>query len=513
MSKLLRRWDDWSDGQGFLWDGIAHGVAHSVGMIGGIGSLSPVAFGAEYTSKLDSGYIIRFGFRQDSSVYFLADNLTHTKIYKFDLSTSTFMNGQGSTQYSNTLPARPVRFEGKWLWTTLGLTDTMKELTTNGGGDISADTIVTGDGSSGGGHLINYGHQLAKISDASGISILSTNGNPVVDADWGSHFPVGDDSDTTTGAAAVQGRAYVQRGKGLYTFNARGRAGSVYEDFDAFQQENVTWWSMANWKGGLVFTREDAIYYWQPGTIPVNIAMAARGLPDDYDNLFAHNAIKYTGIQVIGDYVYVKYRYYLVGTNTGIGGVMVGQAKGGDPRNISWWNYTQDVVVNRTNNPVIVTGVPTGLIFDSSTILFSSDVTATSIFAYPLGYNGAPVPVSKERLAGVTIANSRVWFSYVDLHGIPVTSVRIHVDNMQGTVSAKPTTRQRIDVIGPLGTDVGNPPVLGHIYTNGTHEFNISTIRQSRDRFSIGLQHHPEITALQIMPPHIRSVELYGEEE
>lgn len=527
MAKLLARWDDWSDGQGFLWESLgAHGVAFSNGMYGANHSLRPTAQPQSFGLRFDGNYIPRFGFiNKDSSgnphLYILADTGTDTKMYKFSLISGNTGDVQDAITYLGKLPGHPVRFEGNWLWTMRSATtDTMFELTATHAEGIASDTITTGDSSSGGGHLITYGHQLAKVSPTAGVSILSTNGNPTVDADWGSHFPVGDDSDTSIGAASIQGRAYIKRGRGLYTFNDRGRAGSVFEDFEAFQQENINYWTMTNWKGGLVFTRQDTVYYWQPGRLPVAISMGARELPDDYDNLQPFNNVKYTGIATIGEYIYVGYTYYKNQIANAPGGIMVGKAKNGNPTDIAWWIYSEGLTAFTEGTPIIVTDSDAIDNGNSTTILVSPGTLATSLMLFPLGINGGPVPSTLERLRGIlSSVYCSVFLPYIDLHETDTTTVRVHIENMEGTVTPVPNTRQNFYLAGPKQegaafdsvSSLMNRAVIKRMYTNGVHEINIRNLRTSQGKISLALGFEPEATATTIYPPAVRAIELYGD--
>ncbi len=523
MAKLLRRWDDWSDGQGFLWESLgAHGVAWGNGMYGANHRLTPMAAIQSFSSRIDTGYLVRHGFiNKDSSgnphLYVLADNGTDSKIYKFDMTTGVTGEVEGADSYTAQLPGHPVRFEGNWLWTMrTATTDIMFELTAGANGSIDLDTIAEGDASSGGGHLITYGHQLAKVSPTAGVSILSTNGNPIVNADWGSHFPVGDDSDTSIGAASIQGRAYVKRGRGLYTFNDRGRAGSIFEDFEAFQQESLNYWTMTNWKGGLVFTRQDTVYYWSPGRLPVAISIGARELPDDYDNLQPFNNIKYQGIATIGEYIYVGYQYYKNPISTIPGGILVGKAKNGNPTDIAWWTLGEGYSVTTEISPIIVTDSDALDSGNTTTALITQN--ANTLHIYPLGVSGGPAPSTFERLRGASLY-SGVQLPYIDLHETDVTTVRIHVENMLGTITPKPTTRQHFHLSGPKqegaafesASELMNRAVLKRMYTNGVHEVNVRNLRTSQGKVSLAIGFEPETTALAVYPPSIRAIELYGD--
>ena len=284
QDELIFRQDDWSHGVGDIYN--PKGLAWSDGWVGSRGYLSPMpAVNVGFTAAIDNGYIVRYGFVNrdgvnadgDPHLYQIADNGTDSRVFKVDLSTSTYGADQGDsgTDYNGTLMGHPARYKGNWYYAQLG-GSLMRKLTTTDSGVIGSDTLTAGDAGSGDGHLFNYGHQLAKVQATAGIEILSTGGDANLDADWSSPFQVGDPNDTAIGGASVRGLAYVLRGKGLYTFNDRGKSGSVFEDFAAWQLSDIKYWSIEPWKGGMVFTRLGSIFYWNPaqGGQPLDISLS-----------------------------------------------------------------------------------------------------------------------------------------------------------------------------------------------------------------------------------------------
>lgn len=385
----------------------------------------------------------------------------------------------------------------------------LAQLDTTGTGNISGDTITDGDAGSGDGHLITLGHQIAKIQETTGISILKTGGDANTNADWGSDFDVGDPNDLSIGGASLQGLAFVQRGKGLYTFNDRGRAGSIFEDFGAWQQSGVKYWSLVNWKGGLVFSRLDGIYYWRPGILPINISIAARGFPDDPFELENTNGIRYEGVEAIGNFLYVSYTF----ANTPKTGYLVGEAKGGDPTNIAWWNFFQSSGLSETTGVQVVTdgeSVPNGT---ATTVLVTQAITTLAF--YPLGLDGSPKLTTAEYLQTGDAA-CEVMFPYIELSNKKPTRIRLMIEGIGGTVSPSPTTRGHFEMYGDLSapTGVGDArtrPMLGKIFQDGITQINISSRLALKDRLSLKLVYIAESSALAQRPPEVRWVEVYGE--
>ena len=129
------------------------------------------------------------------------------------------------------------------------------------------------------------------------------------------------------------------------------------------------------------------------------------------------------------------------------------------------------------------------------------------------------MPSTLEQLRGnQTTIDSYVALPYVDLHETEITTVRIHLDNMGGTVTPAPNARQHFYLVGPKqegtkfsGIALSNRAILGRMFNNGVHEINVRRLRTSQDKVSLGLGFRAEISAAAIYPPSVRSIELYGD--
>lgn len=507
--QLLAHWDDWSDGLGTLHHGAGNGLAWARGMIGGKGFLAPTALQKGATSVIDSGYTIRYGFvnkdsNSDPHLYLLADNGTDGRVYKFSLKAGSYLTAGGATSYAGKRLGHPVRYKGNWYYTELG-GSLMRKLTVTGVGAIGGDTIVNGDAGSGDGHLISYGHQIAKIQPTDGISILKTGGDANADADWGSDFPCGDSDDDSIGGASLQGLAYVLRGRGLYTFNDRGRAGSIFEDFDAWQQEDIKYWSIAPWKGGLVFSRLDAVYYWYPGILPINISLGGRNLAQDPDRIRDIRRLRYRSISAIGDFIYVS---YALTPTSNSGGILVGEAVGGDPTKIAWWNLYDGTI---STEPGILLPTEGGAVDNGSATTVVISQASADLIVIPLSASGSPnITTSEYLMSGNT--SSYADLPNINLGGKTPTKLRLLVENLGGTVSPAPTTRSSLNILAPKRNAGGGRLVLDTIYQDGVTEVNLKGVILPNDILSLAVSYIAESSALAQLPPTIRWVEVYGED-
>ncbi len=506
--KLIFRQDDWSNGIGDIYD--PKGLAWCESWVGGKGWLSPKALvNKVQLTFLDAGYIVRHGFVEkdgdgDPHLYIIADDGTDSQVLKMDLSTATFGADQNATTYSSAIMGHPARYKGNWYYTELG-GSLMRKLTTAHADVIANDTLSNGDAGSGDGHLFNYGHQLAKVQKTAGIEILSTGGDANLDADWSSPFPVGDSVDSSIGGASVRGLAYVLRGRGLFTFNDRARSGSLFEDFSAWQLDDIKYWSIEPWKGGIVFTRLGSIYYWNPGSgaLPVDISIGA-GEPVDDKRLGTNlGNIQYTSVAVIGNYLYVGYD---IGANSGI---LFGKATVSGEKSVAWYGFlTSASTIPSGTRAIPVTASQTPSTSNATTYLFLQTANR-SVGLYPLNIDGSPITGAAEQLVS-TAANSAT-LPYIELHGEKPTKVRIAVEGMVD-IGANPTTHAHITIKGDFSISSTVRPIIGRMFANGVHEFRISPESGLSGRLSLELVYTAEAAAAQTLPPVVRWVEVYAEE-
>lgn len=506
--EIIFRQDDWSNGIGDIYD--PHGLAWATGWTGGRGYLSPNA-AAIYTAatRFTSGYILRHGFVNDDDdggdphLYLILDNGTDHEIEKVDLSTATFGADQLSSSFAgNTLVGHPIKYKGNWYYTELG-GSVMRKLTATKPGNIADDTLTDGDAGSGDGHLINYGHQLGKIQLTAGIEILSTGGDANLDADWSSPFPVGDSSDTAIGGASVRGLAYVLRGRGLFTFNDRGRSGSVFEDFGAWQQADIKYWTIEPWKGGVVFTRFGSIFYWNPGSgdLPQDISIGASDPIDDKRLLTNLGNIQYTSLSVIGNYLYVGYD---IGSKSGI---LFGKPSHSEEKIVSWYNFlnfTSTIPSGARAIPITEAQTPAGT---NATTFIALQTAERALSIIPLNIDGSPMQGTAEAVQTAGIAT----LPYIELNGKTPTRVRISVEGITQN-AANPAVLPAIEVYGNQSLTATTRPLIGTIRTNGISEFTLRNSATISDYLSLELKQVSESNQPQVLPPTVRWIEVYAEE-
>lgn len=392
--ELLKVWESFEDGAGFPWDNQKNNGYYGIQAAGDAGFVSDnIALRVPpletvVASVFTSGYTCRYSFQVADSggtlyTYYLSDNGTHGKMTKIE---TVALTDRGTVTTNNVCWGHPTYYRGKWYMTgTNNHADAklMYELTTVGVGAIAGDTLTPGDADSGYGHLAMIGHQMCKVSPTLGVSILTTDASATLDANWGSYFPCGDSYDDVQGTAGLSGLTFVLRNRGLYTFNDRGRAGLVAEDFAIWQEANqANYWGMAPWKGGLVFTHPTGVYYYYPGNPPIPIFLPNH--PRGVDFLWDVDTIEPRGIAAIGDFLYlVVYDSYNSDAY-----LMCGQAKGGNPTDVKW--DVLQYLLGNANNCTPVISVANSMMGESRTRL-SYMSSSTGLGWMPLNDFGGPV--------------------------------------------------------------------------------------------------------------------------
>jgi hypothetical protein len=349
--KLLKLWDNWEDGIGFpVDDGRQNGFCglhteYEQCFYGFRGELRVAQ------QSIDTGVALTF---QPAFSFDVANPTSGRNVYLLGVSTGATIakmrvyistvpafTDEGETDYGGTLPfGQPAQYRGNYYWSIPEtLTSVIRKLTTSVNGVIGGDTITAGDASSGGGHMALVGHQLAKLSDSDGVSMLTTAADATANTNWGSYFPVGDSSETALGIKSLNGLTFVLRDNGLWTFNDRGGGAQLFE------VDHSTWLNstfgvcqaVTTWLGGLVYIGPDgSLYYYRLGYEPVNIGLTGR--PSFFTepispighNTF-DNTLSFRGVRGIGDYLYAFVRGN--GSNSYN---LVGQAKQGNPTEVIW---------------------------------------------------------------------------------------------------------------------------------------------------------------------------------
>ena len=500
--KLLKVWDDWSAGAFYtVDDGQTPGYGHTNSLLGAIGlrhEVRPVPQEVTASVTLGAGYNLRHGFEEvDASgnprLYLVNNTASAGRLTKVSLITASFGQTNNALDYSNPV-GHPIRYAGNWYWTELAAASEIHELTTCADGVIGSDTVTPSVDDRGDGHLFSLGHQMAKVSTTVGVQLLSTDASPITGT-WGSAFPVGDPNDLSLGAASLQGAAFVLRGRGLYTFNDRGRSGPVYEDLALWQGNSIKYWSMDNWKGGLVFSHPSGLFYYRTGNIPINISPTTRE-PEVNSIMLDPKDLRFHSIKAVGDYLYAYCT--LIGSTT-TGYILCGNAVNQDPTNIRWW-----VLIGNTTG-----SVDYGLVV-TTTGTYSTGITTclwyqegTAIKFIPLNGDGSPV-IAKTGIAHTyaSILTSELIFPTPTR----ITKVVVITGGGDDTI---PFSVVSTDVKAYINGNVSTAVQLaGSTVSTGRTEFTVN--HENVFRYSLLCSLIPSLG--NAGPTTIRRIELWGED-
>lgn len=324
---LLKAWDDWSAGIGYLRDdGRTPGMYTANAVLGARGELrpGPLKTDVSYSAKLATTTCVAqyfFVAKDTNGGPYLYPIMTHNleatagHALKIDLRNAGFaaVIESGITAAGTMLPwGQPAEYEGTWYmgydggifsWDTIAVADAGDTITSNACAAGQAD------------HLARANFQLSQVcssyvaNSVSGARILKQDGNPITTAEWGASFPVGDNSERANALVGLGGALFVLKQDGLYSFNDRGRSRLVWEDLKGFTEtfKNVP---MKPWKGGLVISHPTGLLWYVPGRPPVAIGPDARpemstspppGPPELHPG-------RYHGTAILGDIIHTIYQ-------------------------------------------------------------------------------------------------------------------------------------------------------------------------------------------------------------
>lgn len=356
----IKVWDNWEDGIGYAIDdgehnGLAGPATHGgFCLLGARGELRPPPMYA--TSDVTLNGFLEYVFVETDtsghSYMYITDYKPSTGkgyLHKIKLSPATdWGNNLGSVEY-NARIGQPTRYRGKWYFALLSSVSAnmrLYELTTIAAQqDISMDTITDDGGSNyGGGHLAIVGvNQLSVYRSTGDVRILAEEDTPLSPSvGWGEAFPVADSESNPLGIASLLGLAYCYDTKGLNTFNDRGQAGIISQDLSTWEGIEGRGKQLDSWKGGLVFSHAIGLFFYTPGSLPVEIGMDSR-----QENLSTHPSSELTairggfwgGVTTANDWIFSIYSH---GHDSDHNYVMAGKtisAEGrghGDPTEIAW---------------------------------------------------------------------------------------------------------------------------------------------------------------------------------
>lgn len=404
MEQLIKRWTNFRDGIGHPKDGEHNGFLGPDQTTGV--TFLPCFIGTE------EGLVVPPGLTEFSSIG-LTDAARHMQhafveyspngsVFLYILSNSdasstavgkvhkTLFGTFSSITTSATTYGRlghPEKYQGLWYWPeVVGGGLELVELTTLGNGTISGDTHTPSTGDRGGGQLFLLGHQLASISDSQGVRLLVTGDNPVTGT-WGAYFPAGDDADIALGAVSLSGLAFVFRDRGIYTFNDRGRAATISEDFTPWMASadlatSGGTWQVSAFKGGAVVAHPAGLLYYRLGNDPIDISV-----PSSKASVHFLPPNQYLGVLAAGESVWVWGKAYGSANYT----LYCGTSADGSPTNLVWSAVgvaAQDisssalaVFFNTGNDPSNFSG--------TGTLLCNTSSTANTLSGLPVDSNGS----------------------------------------------------------------------------------------------------------------------------
>ena len=346
--KLLRIWDDWSAGVGYLRDdGRTPGMYYASGILGGLQDLRPAPFMndsdlSSMTQETDLVMTYAFDENYSSTVSFLyaiCNSVTgatnKAEIAKIQLDNTNFgvvtkTDTNVSLRVNDNL-GQPIKYQGNWF--VAGGT-TIKKLTTIAAAG-SNDTWNTNDAAAT--QIAALNHQMVKATTSQGVSILGEDEDPLDTTKWGSYFGSGDKSEAPSALFSISGLSFVLKKSGLYSFaekNGRTVSGQIYEDFGRWRSSFNNLPS-ALWKGGAVLSLPPGLFFYAPGEpftpIGVESKPELHGICPGGATEFEIG--RYHGVTAIGDYLYTVYQPDPASTAAL---VLSGYSPGAFPTDITW---------------------------------------------------------------------------------------------------------------------------------------------------------------------------------
>ncbi len=424
--RILKLWNNWSAGIGYLRDdGRTPGMYNAVGILGGVNELraaqfvNDADFGAQATATdLVATYFFDQLLSPTTSVLFAVCNrvgANAAEIVKIRMDKANFgtpVTTDTSSRNSTVPFGRPANYQGAWY---IPATDVIHKA--SGiivGGD---DTWATG-ASTGGNHLAMINHQLAEGKDTSGARILTVDGDPLTDGNWGSYFGVGDKNDKPADLFAISDLMFVLKRRGLYSFGTKNGveiSGMVLEDFGTWRAsfDNLP---TTLWKGGAVLPHPAGLLYYTPGEpftpIGFEANTASQGIPAS--GVTELKTGRYHGVATAGDYLYTIYQPDPTSTAALL---MSGYSPGTFPRNMSWQVLGDVTLAGNADDAVhgiyaTAVGFPESSSETNPAVWFSNAATGNQNLGYAiLGAHGQPVRGRASTHKIVTAGNA--WMSEI----------------------------------------------------------------------------------------------------
>lgn len=513
---LLKTWDNWNAGVGYLRDdGRTPGMYYATSILGGSQDLRPAPFKndcdhSSMTQETDLVMTYAFDENYSSTVSFLyailnsvAGATNKAEVVKVRLDNANFgvvtkTNADVSYRVADNL-GQPVKYQGNWF--IAGAT-TIKKLTTIAAAGTN-DTWSTGTAAAT--HIAMLNHQMVRATTSQGVAILGEDESPIDDTKWGSYFACGDKSENPSALFVINGLTFVLKKSGLFTFgekNGRTISGQVYEDFGRWRAtfDNLP---TTLWKGGAVIPHPTGLLFYAPGEPFTPIGIEAKpemhGICPGGATEFEIG--RYHGAATAGDYLYTIYQPD-PGSTAAL--VLVGFSPGAFPTDITWQCIGSLTLKANAANAVhgifaAAQGFPDSASEMNPTIWFSDAASGNEHMSYIiLDSRGQPLRGRANTYKVVTSGDafmSEIFFpTPVDLRTIIVyTDDMADGDEWQISVIANDT-----DADVNIGA-----PIIG----SGRHERKFE--RYSIYRLMLHVKWVATSTSTRV-PPTIKRIELWG---
>jgi len=556
--QLIKLWNDWSDGVGFLEDdGSTKGLYFARHFVGGKGMLQvtprPSTVNITAVAGITGAVTPHHYFEEVDGdglpkLYVISKAISNiSRVHKIDTNNGTYGTVRGTrSQGTRTFPTgQPAKYQGNWYVSGSNSAtpdQRIEQLTTVGIG-AAADTWTASAANAAfaGTHLGLINNQLCKYISGSGVNILAEDATWNTAASWGSFFEVGDLNDQALALLPLRGAMFPYSNTGIYSFNNRGRSGLAVEDMGSFAR-NLSIRSAVAWKEGMVIAHPTGLYYYVPGNPPINISLGYKNSGGMSPRISTTGSMidprygQYYGLAVIGDNIYTSY-HAQEGYTTVPGEFLLlwGRAINSDPTNVAWNiiaaprmlmnGNTQfnNVYVARLGEPIEVSTATPTLWFGGT-----EDLTTFYMFNMPLTENGSfytprfrtefldlpdsdggTAPVYTQFPKSIAV-HSELLFS----QGMDLTEVVVYLDDaIDGDLF---TLRLYSNDIEPSGSGIetGEPLFDGYslgapLAGQGRHSREIDYKGVYRMNLAVEFEtsaHTGRITS----PPSIRQIELYG---
>jgi hypothetical protein len=518
--RILKLWQDWSAGIGYLRDdGRTPGMYNADGILGGVNELraaqflNDTDFSAQATNTdLIAKYFFDENIGSTASVLYAVMNrggATGGEIVKISMQNSDFATAITTDTASRNSAAefgRPARYQDAWY-----IPDTSLIHKVSGFSVSADDTWATSDGE-GGTHLSMLNHQLTESTTGAskGVRILPADLNPLTDSEWASYFDCGDNREAATDLFSIGDLMFVTKRSGLYSFGTKNGveiSGQVFSDFGSWRS-GFDHQPTALWKGGAVIPHTTGLLYYTPGepftSIGFEAKKSAHGIPAE--GVTELKIGRYQSTAIAGDYIYTIYQ---PDTSSTSAFVLVGHAPGTFPTDIAWQVLgatTLSAIGTDAAHGIHVTalGFPEISTKDHPVLWFTNVATGTSNLGYIiLGSRGQPLRTRASTHKIVTSGDA--WMSEIFFdEPVDLKRIVVYCDDMSSDNSDE---WQLSAVYNGTGKDVkiGKPFI-----SNGRQERPI--MRRDIYRIVLHVNFVGTSTSSRV-PPSIKRIELRGPDD